>query len=118
MEDFRSVAWAPAEVASQAIMVTVRTTLSPRAWAAFVTLVSVVEPVEVANSKPFQIPSWHLYVGHYYQYPSPWTMDWKRHLGRSVFYWLSRIERLVRLGSIGAFAPNLVAVARKRHVAM
>jgi 2-polyprenyl-3-methyl-5-hydroxy-6-metoxy-1,4-benzoquinol methylase len=76
------------------------------------------EVIEMSIGKPIQIPSWHLYVGHYYQYPSPWTMDWKRHLGRSVFYWLSRIERLVRLGSIGAFAPNLVAVARKRHSPM
>jgi len=71
------------------------------------------EVVEMSIGKPIQIPSWHHYIGHYYQYPSPWLMDWKRHLGRSAFYWLSRIERIVRFGSIGAFAPNLVAVARK-----
>ena len=72
------------------------------------------EILEMSIGKPIQIPSWHLYVGRYYQYPSPWTMDWKRHLGRAAFYWLSRVERLLRLGSIGAFAPNLVAVARRR----
>jgi len=72
------------------------------------------EIVEMSIGKPIQVPSWHLHVGHYYQYPSPWTMDWKRHLGRSGFYWLSRVERLARLGSIGALAPNLVAVARKQ----
>jgi len=72
------------------------------------------EIVEMSIGKPIQVPSWHLHVGHYYQYPSPWTMDWKRHLGRSGFYWLSRVERLARLGSIGSFAPNLVAVARKQ----
>jgi SAM-dependent methyltransferase len=72
------------------------------------------EVVETSIGKPIQIPSWHHYVGHYYQYPSPWLLDWKRHLGRSAFYWLSRAERLLRLGSIGAFAPNLVAIARIR----
>ena len=70
--------------------------------------------LEMSIGKPIQVPSWHLYVGHYYQYPSPWILDWKRHLGRSSFYWLSRIERLARFGAIGALAPNLVAVASLR----
>ena len=46
------------------------------------------------------------YVGRYYQYPSPWILDWKRRLGRSVLYWLSWPERACRLGSIGWFAPK------------
>ncbi len=72
------------------------------------------EVVDLSIGKPIQVPSWHHYVGHYYQYPSPWSMDWKRHLGRSAFYWLSRIERLIRLGSIGVFAPNIAVIARPR----
>ena len=64
--------------------------------------------------KTIQLPVWHEYVGHYYQYPSPWFLDWKRHLGRSLFYWLSWPERLFRGGSIGYLAPNIVALARKR----
>ena len=63
---------------------------------------------------PVQIPVWHEYVGHYYQYPSPWFMDWKRYLWRAVFYWLSWPERWVRLGSIGVFAPNIIAIAKRR----
>ena len=34
--------------------------------------------------------------------------------GRALFYRLSGIERLARLGSLGYAAQNLVAVARKR----
>ena len=64
--------------------------------------------------RPPQEPIWHQYVGHYYQYPSPWLLDWKRRLGRSVFYWMSLAERLFRPNSIGGFAPNIVALARKR----
>jgi hypothetical protein len=57
-------------------------------------------------------PVGHEYVGQYYQDPSPWILDWKRHLGRSAAYWRGCIERVARPGSIGYLAPNLVAVAR------
>jgi len=70
------------------------------------------EVVSISIGKPIQIPSWHHYVGQYYQYPSPWLMDWKHHLVRSVFYRLSQVERVARFGAIGAFAPNIVAIAR------
>jgi SAM-dependent methyltransferase len=63
--------------------------------------------------KPIQLPIWQELVGHYYQYPLPGLLDWRRRLGRSVFYWLSWPERLLRLGSIGWFAPNLVVVASR-----
>jgi 2-polyprenyl-3-methyl-5-hydroxy-6-metoxy-1,4-benzoquinol methylase len=69
--------------------------------------------LQITIAKPIQIPVWHEYVGHYYQYQSPWVMDWKRRLGRAVFHWLSWPEWLVRFGSIGYFAPNIVAVAKK-----
>ena len=72
------------------------------------------EVMRITIGKPIQTPIWHEYVGRYYQYPSPWILDWKRRLGRSAFYWLSWPERTCRLGSIGWFAPNIVAVARKQ----
>lgn len=72
------------------------------------------EPLAVTMGKPVQTPIWHEYVGHYYQYPSPWVLDWKRHVGRSLFYVLAKLERLTRFGSIGAFAPNIAVVARRR----
>ena len=69
------------------------------------------EARELTVSRPVQVPVWHQYVGQYYQYPSPWLLDWKRHLGRLGFYHLSRLERGVRGGAIGYCAPNLVCVA-------
>jgi SAM-dependent methyltransferase len=68
-------------------------------------------PLEVTFAAPVQVPVWHLHVGHYYQYPSPWTLDPKRHLGRAAFHRLARVERRLRGGRIGAFAQNLVVVA-------
>ena len=64
--------------------------------------------------RPIQLPAWHKYVGHYYQYPSPWIMDWKNYLLRSLFYWVSRMEMIFRLGNIGYFAPNIVVIAEKK----
>lgn len=52
--------------------------------------------VELATPRPVQIPVWHHLVGQYYQHPSPWTLDWRRHLGRSLFH---------ALGQGGAGAP-------------
>jgi len=63
---------------------------------------------------PIQLPAWHKYVGHYYQYPSPWFMDWKNYTMRSLFYWISKIERILRFGNIGYFAPNVIMIATKK----
>jgi SAM-dependent methyltransferase len=62
---------------------------------------------------PVQTPNWHEYVGHYYQYPTPFLLDWKRQTVRSVCYQLARIERVLRFGSVGFLAPNIAAIARK-----
>jgi SAM-dependent methyltransferase len=67
--------------------------------------------VEFNVEAPVQTPNWHELVGHYYQYPTPWRLDWRRKFVRSFFYWISGPERLLRGGSIGYFAPNIVAVA-------
>lgn len=69
-------------------------------------------PLQITTGRPVQTPVWHEYVGHYYQYPSPWFLDWKRHLGRSLCHRLALCERLGRLGSVGYLAPNIVAVAQ------
>ena len=63
--------------------------------------------------KPIQLPVWHKYVGHYYQYPSPWFLDWKNYVMRSLFYWISKVERVLRFGNIGYFAPNIIVIAQR-----
>jgi len=67
-------------------------------------------------ARPIQLPAWHRYVGAYYQYPSPWVLDWKRHLARPALYWLSRLERVVRANRIGWLAPAIVMIAEKEPV--
>jgi hypothetical protein len=63
-------------------------------------------------ARPVQIPVWHNWVGHYYQYPTPWILDWKRQTARAVLYWLSLGERALRFGTTGWLAPNIVVIAR------
>jgi SAM-dependent methyltransferase len=72
----------------------------------------------ISTEPPVQTPNWHEYVGHYYQYPTPWFMDLKRKATRTLFYRLSGFERLLRLSSLGYFAQNVVAVAdvNKSHL--
>jgi len=66
--------------------------------------------------RPIQLPAWHKYVGHYYQYPSPWPMDAKNYMLRNVFYWFSLLERILRIGNIGFFAPNIIVIAQKKSL--
>jgi len=63
--------------------------------------------------KPIQLPAWHKYVGHYYQYPSLWFLDLKNYAMRSLFYCISKVERVLRFGNIGYFAPNIIVIAEK-----
>lgn len=67
--------------------------------------------VQLAIEPPVQTPSWHELVGHYYQYPTPWPIDWKRKLVRALAYRLSLGERMLRGGRVGHLAPNLAAMA-------
>jgi SAM-dependent methyltransferase len=71
------------------------------------------QPCLVTISRPVQVPVWERYVGRYYLYPSPWVLDWPRHVGREAFYGLSLVERGLRGGRIGALAPDIVMLARK-----
>lgn len=71
------------------------------------------EPLEMTFAAPVQVPVWHEHLGQYFQYPSPWILDWRRHLARSAFHRLASFERVLRGGRIGYFAQNLVAVAQR-----
>jgi 2-polyprenyl-3-methyl-5-hydroxy-6-metoxy-1,4-benzoquinol methylase len=66
---------------------------------------------DILIGRPVQVPVWQEYVGQYFQYPSPWVLDWRRHLSRRAFYLMARAEHRLR-GEAGYAAPNLVAVAR------
>lgn len=73
------------------------------------------EVLKMSIGMPIQIPVWHEYLGKYYQYPSPAILDWKRYVGRKVFYWASLVQKAI-LGSCGPFAPSLAVVAKKAEV--
>lgn len=63
--------------------------------------------------KPIQLPVWHKYIGYFYQYPTPFCLDFRRKTARQVLYWLSIIEYRLRFNRVGYLAPNIVAIARK-----
>lgn len=63
--------------------------------------------------KPIHSPVWHKFVGYYYQYPTPWILDAKNYILRVLFYWISKLEFLLRFGHIGYFAPNIIVIATK-----
>lgn len=65
--------------------------------------------------KPIQLPTWHKYVGYFYQYPMPFCLDFKRRSARNILYFLSCIEFKLRLNRVGYLAPNIIAVARKEQ---
>ena len=69
--------------------------------------------IKVKIGRPIQLPVWHKYVGHFYQYPSPWCLDYKRQTGRSLLYFLSKAEFYLRGKKIGYLAPNIIAIAKK-----
>lgn len=69
--------------------------------------------IKVKIGRPIQLPVWHKYVGHYYQYPSPWCLDYKRQTGRTLLYLLSKMEFYLLGKRIGYLAPNIIAVANK-----
>ena len=82
------------------------------------TLTSMLEKcgfkmIKCSTGRPIQLPAWHKFVGHYYQYPTPWSMDWKRQSARKILYLLSLLEYRLRLNRVGYLAPNIIAVAKK-----
>lgn len=67
----------------------------------------------ITFGRPIQLPVWHKYVGHYYQYPSPKRLDFKHFFMREFFYWLGYVEFFLRSRKIGYFLPNIIAISRK-----
>lgn len=55
---------------------------------------------------PIHPPIWAKLVGHYYQYPSPYILDWKRVMMRTLFYRIGSVELKLRNKSI--FGPDLM----------
>jgi SAM-dependent methyltransferase len=83
------------------------------------TLVRMVETYgfqtkTVCIGLPIQLPVWHLYVGDYYQYPSPWVLDPLRQTLRILFHRLSLIEYYLRGRRVGWLAPNITIIAVKQ----
>ena len=39
---------------------------------------------------PINTPVWAKYLGYYYQYPSPWLLDWKKILFRKIFHLIGK----------------------------
>lgn len=60
---------------------------------------------------PIHPPVWAQHVGHYYQYPSPFVLDWKKRIARNFLYLVGKIE-LFLLGRT-AFSPDLMFVLKK-----
>ena len=60
---------------------------------------------------PINTPVWAKYVGQYYQYPSPWILDWKKILFRKCFHLIGRFE--VYFKTKIYFQPDLLYVLKK-----
>lgn len=61
---------------------------------------------------PIHPPVWASLVGHYYQYPSPAILDWKRIALRNLFYYIGKIEKTI--GKKISFAPDLMFIIEKK----
>lgn len=66
---------------------------------------------ELTLARPVQTPVWQHYVGHYFQYPSPFYLDPVHTLGRSTCYWLARLGKGLSGGKVPSLASSLMAVA-------
>ena len=71
------------------------------------------EIIETFIPLPIHSPVWADHVGHYYQYPSPFILDWKRITLRNLFYWTGRLEKALGLNS--RFGPDLMFVLKKHE---
>jgi hypothetical protein len=61
---------------------------------------------------PVHPPIWANLVGHYYQYPSPYILDWKRILLRRMFYVLGKIGYFFKGKT--KFGPDLMFIIEKK----
>lgn len=68
----------------------------------------------VGIDRPVQTPTWRTLVGHYYQYPTPWCVDWKNKLVRSGLYYLALIFYYFSFGKISSLASSMTIFAYKK----
>lgn len=61
---------------------------------------------------PIHPPIWANLVGHYYQYPSPFILDWKRITLRNIFYYIGKIGFSFRKKT--KFGPDLMFFIQKK----
>ena len=61
---------------------------------------------------PINTPVWAKYLGQYYQYPSPWVLDWKKILFRKIFHFIGKFE--VQFKTKIHFQPDLLYVLTKK----
>jgi len=62
---------------------------------------------------PVDPPIWANLTGHYFQYPSPFILDWKRVLTRKLFYYIGKLEKT--FGMPTKFAPDLFFIIEKKQ---
>lgn len=62
---------------------------------------------------PIHPPLWANLVGHYYQYPSPAVLDWKRIALRDLFYYIGKFQKT--LGLKITYAPDLMFIIKKKQ---
>ena len=60
---------------------------------------------------PIHSPIWANLVGRYYQYPSPFRLDWQRILLRNTFYYIGRVEKV--FSNKIHFVPDLMFIIEK-----
>ncbi|MBI4040656.1 MAG: class I SAM-dependent methyltransferase [Deltaproteobacteria bacterium] len=68
-------------------------------------------PLLTYVAPPVQLPNWHKFVGHYYQYATPWYMDFRKKTARKLCYRMAWLEKKI-LGRCGYLAPNIGIIAR------
>jgi 2-polyprenyl-3-methyl-5-hydroxy-6-metoxy-1,4-benzoquinol methylase len=61
---------------------------------------------------PIHSPIWANLVGHYYQYPSPFILDWKRIIVRKIFYHIGKIGFILKGKT--KFGPDLMFIIEKQ----
>jgi SAM-dependent methyltransferase len=61
---------------------------------------------------PIHSPIWAEHVGYYYQYKSPFILDWKRIILRNIFFRFGQIEKFV--GGKIRFGPDLMFIIQKK----
>jgi 2-polyprenyl-3-methyl-5-hydroxy-6-metoxy-1,4-benzoquinol methylase len=61
---------------------------------------------------PIHPPVWANLVGHYYQYPSPFILDWKRIMLRNLYYYIGKIG--FSLSRKTRFGPDIMFIIEKK----